>query len=56
MFGVNGTMEKLRFLDMSGNGIQEIKGKSFHHVSAVERLILNNNKIGLSGIGFHHPR
>ncbi|CAH1713225.1 phospholipase A2 inhibitor beta [Aphis gossypii] len=56
IFGINNTMNKLRFLDMSNNGIQEIKGKSYHHVPNVERLILNNNKIGLNGIGFHHPR
>ncbi|XP_025203663.1 trophoblast glycoprotein [Melanaphis sacchari] len=56
IFGPNSTMDKLRFLDMSNNSIQEIKGKSYHHVSNVERLILNNNKIGLNGIGFHHPR
>lgn len=56
IFGTNSTMEKLRFLDMSNNGIQVIKGKSYHHVSSVERLILNNNKINLNGIGFHHPR
>lgn len=56
IFGVNSTMDKLRFLDMSNNGIKEIKGKSYHHVSNVERLILNDNKIGLNGIGLHHPR
>ncbi|XP_022167912.1 phospholipase A2 inhibitor [Myzus persicae] len=56
IFGINSTMDNLRFLDMSSNGIQEIKGKSFHHVSKVERLILNDNKIKLNGIGLHHPR
>lgn len=49
-------MERLRFLDMSNNGIEVIKGKSFHRVANVERLILNNNEIELNGIGIHHPR
>ncbi|CAI6367843.1 unnamed protein product [Macrosiphum euphorbiae] len=56
LFGVNSTLDKLRFLDMSDNGIKVIKGKSYHHVSKVERLILNHNEIGLNDIGLHHPR
>ncbi|VVC30165.1 Leucine-rich repeat,Leucine-rich repeat domain, L domain-like,Leucine-rich repeat, typical subtype [Cinara cedri] len=57
VFGDNVNLsQKLRFVDMSNNNIKVIKGKSYHHVLAVERLILNNNNIGLDGIGFHHPR
>ncbi|XP_050535677.1 phospholipase A2 inhibitor isoform X2 [Daktulosphaira vitifoliae] len=55
IFGMNNSIPKLKFLDMSNNSIQSIKGKSFHHVSSVERLILNHNKIELNGIGLH-PR
>lgn len=45
---------------MSNNGIKVIRGKSYHHVSNVERLILNHNELVISSDGNepgnHHPR
>jgi len=49
----------LRYIDMSNNQIQEIKGKSYHHVPNVETLILNHNNLQINGDGrenMHHPR
>ncbi|KAG8234288.1 hypothetical protein J437_LFUL015013 [Ladona fulva] len=37
----------LRVVDLSNNGISTIRGKAFHRVSSVERLILNHNRIVL---------
>lgn len=46
---------------MSNNAIQEIRGKAYHHVASVERLILDHNELSLSspnaGLEDHrHPR
>ena len=47
---------------MSNNHIREIRGKSYHHVPNVERLILNHNNLSISRFGddlavnHHHPR
>lgn len=41
-----------RIIDMSNNGIRDIKGKAFHHVASVTRLILNHNNIS----NYHHSR
>lgn len=44
---------------MSNNGIHDVKGKAFHHVVGVTRLILNHNNISISSEeerNFHHPR
>lgn len=52
-------LSDLKVIDMSNNGIREIKGKAFHHVSSVKRLILNHNNISISEEddgNFHHPR
>ncbi|XP_056630097.1 phospholipase A2 inhibitor [Diorhabda carinulata] len=59
VFGENRNMTNLRIIDMSNNGIQDIKGKAFHHVIGVTRLILNHNNISISAQydkNFHHPR
>lgn len=48
-----------RIIDMTNNGIQDIKGKAFHHVPNVTRLILNHNNISISAEyekNYHHPR
>lgn len=44
---------------MSNNGITDIKGKAFHHVLSVTRLVLNHNNISISeeyDKNYHHPR
>ncbi|XP_072378876.1 trophoblast glycoprotein [Diabrotica undecimpunctata] len=59
VFGEGRNMTKLRIIDMSNNGIQDVKGKAFHHVVNVTRLILNHNNISISDQydkNYHHPR
>ncbi|KAF5288108.1 hypothetical protein FQA39_LY15495 [Lamprigera yunnana] len=59
IFGELKDLSMLRTIDMTDNGIMEIKGKSYHHVTNVERLILNHNNLSISSRGdenFHHPR
>ncbi|CAG9859560.1 unnamed protein product [Phyllotreta striolata] len=59
VFGEDRNMTKLRVIDMSNNGIHDIKGKAFHHVVGVTRLILNHNNISIASEeerNFHHPR
>lgn len=60
VFGDQIDLSGLKEIDMSNNGIREIKGKAFHHVLGVERLILNHNNISISNDvddgNFHHPR
>ncbi|KAL1505913.1 hypothetical protein ABEB36_005362 [Hypothenemus hampei] len=59
IFGDEPYLSELQVIDMSNNGIREIKGKTFHHVTAVERLILNHNNISIAeedDRNFHHPR
>lgn len=59
VFGEDLDLSELKIVDMSNNGIREIKGKAFHHVPSVERLILNHNNISISNENdgnFHHPR
>lgn len=44
---------------MSNNKIREIRGKSYHRVGNVQRLILNHNDLSISstdGSNHHHPR
>jgi hypothetical protein len=45
VFGKTRSHRNLKEIDFSDNGIEEIKGKAFHHVAFVETLILNWNKI-----------
>lgn len=54
-------LNSLKIIDLSSNHIREIRGKSFHHVPNVQRLILNHNNLSISRFGdgqanFHHPR
>ncbi|KAJ8965624.1 hypothetical protein NQ314_004016 [Rhamnusium bicolor] len=59
IFGDIVDLTMLKYIDMSNNGIRDIKGKAFHHVLGVERLILNHNNISISQEyekNFHHPR
>ncbi|KAJ8961505.1 hypothetical protein NQ318_014754, partial [Aromia moschata] len=58
VFGEIDYLNTLKIVDMSNNQIRDIKGKAFHHVSNVERLILNHNNISISSQynNFHHPR
>ena len=53
LLGVWDDHVKLEVLDLSNNRITDIKGKSFHRVSYVKRLILDHNNLKISGIHFH---
>lgn len=52
VFGTLDRLPYLRVIDMSNNKIREIKGKAYHHVQRVERLILDFNELSLDP----HPR
>lgn len=57
-WNIFGTLDKLpylRVIDMSNNQIREIRGKTYHHVKKVERLILDFNKLSLDSAR-SHPR
>ncbi|XP_050306117.1 trophoblast glycoprotein [Anthonomus grandis grandis] len=59
IFGEDADLSELEVIDMSNNAIREIKGKTFHHVNKVRRLILNHNNISIAeeyDKNFHHPR
>lgn len=59
VFGTSLDLSELRIIDMSNNGIRDIKGKAFHRVENVQRLILNHNNISISAnlnVNYHHPR
>ncbi|KAH8350219.1 hypothetical protein KR067_006850 [Drosophila pandora] len=60
VFGSINDYKQLRIVDMSSNHIREIRGKSYHHVPRVERLILNHNNLSISRfddeVNHHHPR
>ena len=45
VLGVWENHNKLEVIDLSNNGIKEIKGKSFHKLTNVKRLILNHNDL-----------
>lgn len=55
VFGTLDSLPNLRVIDMSRNKIREIRGKAYHHVQRVERLILDFNKLSLDP-GRSHPR
>lgn len=55
VFGKFNDYPYLEVIDMSNNKIQEINGKTFHHVKSVKTLILNHNQIDISGEK-SHPR
>lgn len=48
IFGKINEYPNLRVIDMSNNHIHEIRGKTYHHVQQVERLILNHNNLSIS--------
>ncbi|XP_068152785.1 trophoblast glycoprotein isoform X2 [Drosophila tropicalis] len=60
VFGSINDYKNLKIVDMSNNHIREIRGKSYHHVPRVERLILNHNNLSISRfddeVNHHHPR
>lgn len=60
VFGTINDYKNLKIVDMSNNHIREIRGKSYHHVQHVERLILNHNNLSISrdedDVNHHHPR
>lgn len=60
IFGKINEYPKLRVIDMSNNHIHEIRGKTYHHVQLVERLILNHNNLSISPndgeVNHLHPR
>ncbi|XP_049845926.1 phospholipase A2 inhibitor beta [Schistocerca gregaria] len=61
VFGRLNNYTKLQVVDMSNNGLQVIRGKSYHRVSNVQLLILNHNELNISSDGtgkenYHHPR
>lgn len=60
IFGKDNDYPRLRVIDMTNNHIHEIHGKTFHHVSTVERLILNHNNLSISPnddeLNYLHPR
>lgn len=61
VFGAINNLDNLTIIDMSNNHIREIRGKSYHHVSNVKRLILNHNNLSISrddddDMNHHHPR
>uniref|UniRef100_A0A1B6EMD3 LRRCT domain-containing protein n=1 Tax=Cuerna arida TaxID=1464854 RepID=A0A1B6EMD3_9HEMI len=58
VFGTLNPYLDLKVVDMSNNNIRDIRGKSYHRVSNVERLILNHNQISISSKepSHHHPR
>lgn len=55
VFGTLDSLPFLRVIDMSRNKIREIRGKAYHHVQWVQRLILDFNELSLDP-GRSHPR
>lgn len=49
------SFDKLHLVDFSNNNIRSIKGRTFHHVKKVKKLILDNNRLTITGENFH-PR
>ncbi|XP_076371658.1 trophoblast glycoprotein-like isoform X1 [Tachypleus tridentatus] len=45
VFGTAAMYNRLNTIDMSNNHIQSIKGKTFHHVKFVKKLVLNDNDL-----------
>lgn len=55
IFGKMNDYVYLEVIDMTNNNIQEIKGKTYHHVQNVKTLILNHNQLNITGEK-NHPR
>lgn len=60
VFGSINNYSNLNVVDMSSNRIQNIRGKTYHHVQNVQRLILNHNNLSISRddgeFNHHHAR
>lgn len=56
IFSLNVQYDRLHTIDLSNNKIQLIRGKTFHKVTSVRKLILNDNDIHIVSKEFHHPR
>ncbi len=60
VFGSINNYSNLNVVDMSNNRIRNIRGKSYHHVQNVQRLILNHNNLSISRedgeFNHHHAR
>lgn len=60
IFGTINEYPHLRIIDMRNNHIREIRGKTYHHVQQVERLILDHNNLSISPsddeLNHLHPR
>ncbi|GBN29931.1 hypothetical protein AVEN_249888-1 [Araneus ventricosus] len=55
VFGQETIYDKLHTIDFSNNHIQTIKGRTFHNVANVTKLILNDNDLYIVSKD-HHPR
>lgn len=55
ILGKNRSYGRLHTIDMSNNHIQSIKGKTFHHVEFVKKLVLNDNDLYIVSKDVH-PR
>ncbi|XP_054721727.1 phospholipase A2 inhibitor-like [Uloborus diversus] len=55
IFGQEVVYENLHTIDLSNNHIQSIKGRTFHNVANVTKLILNDNDLYIVSKD-HHPR
>ncbi|KAG7190025.1 hypothetical protein KM043_006175 [Ampulex compressa] len=55
VFGTLDSLPYLRVIDMSNNKIREIRGKAYHHVQHVTRLVLDFNELSLDPEK-SHPR
>ncbi|XP_013777249.1 trophoblast glycoprotein-like isoform X2 [Limulus polyphemus] len=55
VFGTAAFYSRLHIIDMSNNHIQSIKGKTFHHVKFVKKLVLNDNDLYIVSKD-EHPR
>lgn len=53
LFGNAPSLDNLKIIDLTNNGIEEIQEKAFNHVIYVKRLILNHNDISISKENHH---
>ena len=53
--GTKKSLDRLHLIDFSNNNIRSIKGRTFHHVKKVKKLILDDNQLTITGENFH-PR
>lgn len=55
IFSLNAKYDRLHTIDLSNNKIQSIRGRTFHKVTSVRKLILNDNDIRIVSKDYH-PR